>query len=264
MAKSRKEHKLKKKKQKKSKVINILKGVLATILVLVGLVLIFNKQATLGLLSLMEKGHKPPIESKIEPTYDASQVQPANIKDVAAAALKRNQFKPGGQIAIPDIGIHLDIYEGMNSDYLFLGAGEALPRSQVQMGQDGNYILASHRLPEENGTLLFTPLQNSQEGQMIYLTDGKKVYEYVTLWKKTVNANEDTSDINVETEPGEKIITLYTCGDDALKTPFRTVVRGQFVASYDISGNDDPKLEPFLVNGSEVSGYLKYYYLGYY
>lgn len=248
----------KKPKKKHNKLVTFL----LILVFMVGLGLIFNQQIMYFLVGRMTKDNKPGVG--LEPVFDTEQVQPASITDVAEAMANKDKFRASGQIAIPDLNIHLDVYEGLNSQQLFLGAGEHVPRSEASMGQDGNYILASHRLPEGNGTLLFTPLQNSQEGQLIYLTDGKKVYIYKTLWTKTVNASEDVSDINVETKVGEKLITLYTCNDDRAGTQYRIVVRGEMIDSFDILDENDERLSVFTNGSNELSGYLKYYYLGYY
>ena len=242
---------------KKSKVVRRLQITFVTLLILAGLGLVLNQQLMYMTLHSVSQSDKP--GKGVKPVFDASAVTSVGATDVAKVALDRDKFRASGQISIPAVGIHLDVYQGLNNEHLLLGAGEAEPRRKVSMGQKGNYVLASHRMYEKGWTLLFSSLGKMRAGDKIYLTDGGKVYEYESTFVKNVNASNDTSDINVKTD--DKLITLYTCGEDVVSTPIRTVVRGKLIKEYDVKSASDDELSPFLNDANKPTGYLKYYYL---
>lgn len=230
------------------------------ILVVIGLLLVFSNTLTLLFLDYLGRDKSP--GQGLEPNYDASQVVDISPTNVAKASLSASDLRPEGQIAIPDIGMNLDVYMGLNNEHLLLGAGEQYPRDEVKMGDKGkNYVLASHQ--SEDRSKLFTPLENAKAGQKVYLFDGGKLYTYEIEWNKVIHESE-TQYINEQPDnEDEGWLTLYTC--TSIYSQFeRRVVRAKLVDTNKVPSGESELLDPFLTDKSGISGYLKYYYLGYY
>ena len=89
-----------------------------------------------------------------------------------------------------------------------------------QMGQ-GNYALAGHHMRDPQ--LLFSPIVRSKPGEIIYLTDGKKLYTYKITDKQIISkyAVEWIDDV-----ANQKLITLITCDDQGVD---RYAIRGSLV-----------------------------------
>lgn len=112
---------------------------------------------------------------------------------------------------------------GLNNANLLKGACEQLPRSEMKMGEVGNYILAAH-CSKYDKSFMFTSLRYLKSGDEIKVSDDKNVYVYKVNFVKKVNRN-DTSLINESTT--DKLITLYTCYDVNHFYPrYRIVARG--------------------------------------
>lgn len=140
-----------------------------------------------------------------EANYDSSKVKSIRAEDVLKARMNTDKILYQGYVSVPDIGINVPISLGVDNYNLSLGAGTMKP-DQV-MGQ-GNYVLASHFMADDE-SLLFTPLlKRGKVGQMIYLTDLNNIYAYKTTVHKIVPAN-DISDS--ETTQGKPKVTLVTC-----------------------------------------------------
>lgn len=134
-------------------------------------------------------------------------------------------------IAIPDLGINMPIFKGVDDQSLYYGAGTT--KENQTMGQ-GNYGLASHHVFGIVGatSLLFSPLEHAQEGQEIYLTDKEYVYTYTIISVKRITPTQ--SDILDDPKPGtDPLVTLITCTDNYARG--RIAVQGALVkkTSYD-------------------------------
>ena len=114
----------------------------------------------------------------------------------------------------------LPIAKGVDNTTLALAAGTM--REDMQMGK-GNYACWSNMA---NGSkILFSPLYyHAKKGQMIYLTDMKRVYEYRIYQRKFIKA----TDVQVVNDTKNAIVTLITC-DDTGKG--RLMIRGKLVRS---------------------------------
>ncbi|WP_260365329.1 class A sortase [Pediococcus ethanolidurans] len=132
-------------------------------------------------------------------------------------------YAPMGKLAIPNVAMRLPIGKGLGHVVLSRGAGTMT--ADQQMGQ-GNFAMAGHYMT--NTRILFSPLKRVKIGDMIYLTDLKKVYRYRTFSKKTVskNAVEVLRDV-----PGKKVVTLITCASPYNSEPNRIVVQGELVGT---------------------------------
>ncbi|HEY4398917.1 MAG TPA: class A sortase [Lactobacillaceae bacterium] len=154
-------------------------------------------------------------------SYDWRDLKSLNIADVLAARLNNPKHTYAGLISIPDIGVNLPISLGISNESLSIGAG-TLTKNQV-MGT-GNYSLASHFVQGSgNKDLLFSPIYyRGKVGQLIYLTDLKKVYVYKTYSVRVVPPNGiSVTDVLAN----KKIVTLITC--DYTAESGRVVMQGE-------------------------------------
>ncbi|MDR2464646.1 MAG: class A sortase [Streptococcaceae bacterium] len=212
----------KNKKKKHSKLLNLL----LLLLFLVGIALIFNQQIRYMIMS-WNSGKYDASHYTVEQVekndhggeFDFDAVDAVSTEAVLSAQFKNANLNVIGQIAIPDLKMHLPIFRGISNTVLLYGAGTMKP--DEKMGE-GNYSLASHRV--DDPTLLFSPLQKAVKGQMIFITDLKKVYQYKTTSVRRVTPDhvEVLDDI-----PGRKIITLVTCNDPGAIR--RVIVQGDLV-----------------------------------
>lgn len=164
-------------------------------------------------------------------SYDWSKVGPISPEIILKSA--KNDLPVIGAISIPDLDVNLPIFKGITDETISFGAG-TLKEDQV-MGE-GNYPLASHHVYEilNSENLLFSPLTRAKNGQTIYLTDKKTVYQYVI--DNIFIVNPDQVDV-IDDVPNKKIVTLITCTDSVASQ--RIIVQGSLVAIY--NSNDAPK-----------------------
>lgn len=157
------------------------------------------------------------------PDYNEDNVESLSAMTILKYKDDMNRSIAKGRIVIDRIGVNLKIYEGLNNANLLKGACEQLPRSEMKMGEVGNYILAAH-CSRYDKSFMFTSLRYLKSGDEIKVSDDKNVYVYKVNFVKKVNRN-DTSLINESTT--DKLITLYTCYDVNHFYPrYRIVARG--------------------------------------
>lgn len=157
------------------------------------------------------------------PDYNEDNVESLSAMTILKYKDDMNKTIAKGRIVIDRIGVNLKIYEGLNNANLLKGACEQLPRSEMKMGEVGNYILAAH-CSRYDKKFMFTSLRYLKSGDEIKVSDDKNVYVYKVNFVKKVNRN-DTSLINESTT--DKLITLYTCYDVNRFYPrYRIVARG--------------------------------------
>lgn len=157
------------------------------------------------------------------PDYNEDNVESLSAMTILKYKDDMNKTIAKGRIVIDHIGVNLKIYEGLNNANLLKGACEQLPRSEMKMGEVGNYILAAH-CSRYDKSFMFTSLRYLKSGDEIKVSDDKNVYVYKVNFVKKVNRN-DTSLINESTT--DKLITLYTCYDVNHFYPrYRIVARG--------------------------------------
>lgn len=157
------------------------------------------------------------------PDYNEGNVESLSAMTILKYKDDMNRSIAKGRIVIDSIDLNLKIYEGLNNANLLKGACEQLPRSEMKMGEVGNYILAAH-CSRYDKSFMFTSLRYLKSGDEIKVSDDKNVYVYKVNFVKKVNRN-DTSLINESTT--DKLITLYTCYDVNHFYPrYRIVARG--------------------------------------
>ena len=157
------------------------------------------------------------------PDYNEDNVESLSAMTILKYKDDMDRSITKGRIVIDSIDLNLKIYEGLNNANLLKGACEQLPRSEMKMGEVGNYILAAH-CSRYDKSFMFTSLRYLKSGDEIKVSDDKNVYVYKVNFVKKVNRN-DTSLINESTT--DKLITLYTCYDVNHFYPrYRIVARG--------------------------------------
>lgn len=202
-------------------------GFLGVLFILIGLLFVFNKpiknhfvKKTSEQYQISHVTKKEIAENKKkETTYDFDAVKPLDARAIAQSQLsdKSKKLPVIASVAVPSVGICLPVFKGLENDGLYYGAGTLSP--DQEMGE-GNYGIASHR--SDQADLLFTPLEEVELGEKIYLTDLTNVYTYKVVWKETV----DPSEVEVlDVDPNRRLVTLLTCGD--LYATTRVVVQGE-------------------------------------
>ncbi|MFV0556671.1 MAG: class A sortase [Lactovum sp.] len=220
--------------------------VLFILLILVGLSLIFNKSIRNMMIAnktnsyLVSNYDSDSLKKNLdkEADFNFEQVESVDFSSVVSSQTQQN-FPVIGGMAIPDVGINLPIFLGLNSDALLYGAGTM--KENQEMGK-GNYALASHHVFSIAGAseLLFSPLTEAKENMKIYLTDKEKVYQYVIDKIYTVNPEEVTI---IEDHEGEKEITLVTCTDAAATA--RLIVHGKLEKTFSFSKSPSEVISAF-------------------
>lgn len=210
------------KKQQRSR--GWLRWAAIVILLVVSVCLIFNQQIKEHLVgsyrpTITRQSFKQDRQKKA--TYNFSDVKDLNFQTVAQARAKKQPINIIGEITVPAIDMTLPIANGVNNTTLALAAGTMRP--DMQMGQ-GNYALAGHNMA--NGSkILFSPLYyHAKVGQMVYITDLDRVYEYRISQRQFI----DATDVQVVNNTPQKIITLITCDATGAR---RLMIRGDFVKS---------------------------------
>lgn len=205
-------------------------GVLYSVVVLVGIVLIFNQQIKQFLIKQSSDGAARQTlamtrkqlakNNRGKGTYHYDSVKALDLSTVTRAALLRG-LKPIGLVSVPSVGISLPIMKGITNRNLAVGAATMKP-GQV-MGER-NYALAGHHIHGRG--LLFSPLERFKTGSKVYITDLNKVYVYKITLQKVV---DKTQGQYIDDVPNEKLITLVTCASDYEGQRIRQVLQGQLV-----------------------------------
>ena len=160
---------------------------------------------------------------KKKANFSNTETQNLSVQQLVLNQMNAQALPVIGEIAYPRLGIYLPIFNGDDYSTMCYGAGSA--KANQEMGE-GNYALASHNVfgDAETENLLFGPLKQAQEGDLVYLTDKEKVYEYHvdSLSQVTVDQGEVIND-----HAGKKELTLYTCV--TYQGPLRWLVKGSLV-----------------------------------
>lgn len=194
----------------------------AVILLLAGLMMIFNEQIKCVIVDWMTNSSlKQPVkDDDSKGNFDFEKVKAVDNKMVAKAAFSKNQDAIG-KLSVPSVKVKLSIFKGLDNYNLVRGAGTM--KEAEQMGT-GNYALAGHHM--KDGSLLFGPLENVKKGDKIYLADKHHVYVYETRLKTVVDKH-DTNYIN--DVQGQKLVTLITCASGMTGESRRVVVQGELL-----------------------------------
>lgn len=168
-------------------------------------------------------------------TFDFDAVQPVSSEAVLRGALKDKRLPVVGGVSVPSVGINLPVFKGLSNEALLWGAGTLSPE---QIMGEGNYALASHRTYEPD--LLFTPLDQTQIGAAIYLTDLTNIYTY----RAVLNVKVQPTEVKyLDIIDNKKLVTLITCGEvDGIT---RVIVQGELEKTTPIKEATPEMLEAF-------------------
>ncbi len=205
-----------------SKLKKWLSSIALTLVVIFSLALIFNRQIKTRMVSQYNPTVSEQVVTKNEKKkadFNFSKVKSLDWKTVVKARASEKRIKVIGEIAYPDVGIHLPIGKGVDNLTLALAAGTL--KENEKMGK-GNYALAGHHMIDKK--VLFGPLYwKAKVGQKVYLTDEKNIYEYQVTTRKFIKA----TDVQViDDVKDQKLLTLVTC--DATGAG-RLMIRGKLV-----------------------------------
>lgn len=228
---------MRKNKSKKKKRY-FFRNILTFLLLIIALALIFNTSIRNMIIAWRSNSYQVRNVSKEDidknknkkATFDFSKVEPISTESVLKAQWTALQLPVIGGIAIPDLGVNLPIFKGLQNEALMYGAGTM--KETQEMGQ-GNYALASHHIFGITGAseTLFSPLERAQNGMKIYITDKENIYTYVITSVETLSP--ERVDV-INDYPDKAEITLITC-EDAEATR-RTVVKGELESKIAFEG----------------------------
>lgn len=171
--------------KKKTNISTIIIRIAAIILLIVGLVLIFNKQIRN---QMVKQNQSKALSSLTVKKVEQNQKKKGmfdfdKVKEIDFAQVTRSKVKDTsdaiGALAIPEVNMYLPVMLGLSDSAMATGGGTM--RANQKMGK-GNYAIAGHYMTAQG--VLFSPLEDSKKGQLIYLTDLKKVYVYKIYMKK--------------------------------------------------------------------------------
>ena len=235
------------KRKKKKSLRNTLINIVATLLIILSLLLIFNAPIRNMIMVWhtnqyqVIKVDKKTIDKnkEVKTSFDFQHVQSLSTEAVINAQWQAQKLPVIGGISIPELNMNLPIFKGLENVALYYGAGTMKP--DQRMGE-GNYSLASHHIftAENASQMLFSPLVNAKAGMKIYLTDKDKVYTYeITEVKRVTPDRVD----EIEDRDGVKEITLVTCVD--YNATERIIVKGIFKESKAYSETSEDILKAF-------------------
>ncbi|GAB2024778.1 hypothetical protein OfM1_08490 [Lactovum odontotermitis] len=243
---------------KKKKIIVIAVVLLAILAGIIALVLLTSgngaKKTTVSSTSKMVSSSSSSVFSSS--SSSSSSEQPATNGSYTAAMGDRLSSQPLpviGQIAIPDLGINLPVFEGAGDTQILYGAGTVSDNSTIGTG---NIALASHHVFYIAGadSYLFSPLTGAQTGMMIYMTDETYVYKYKI---DSLFVVPDTDLSVLDPVAGKTVVTLIYCVN--FTGPDRAIVRGT-LESKTAYADSDPAVQAYFagpynqVSASQVGG----------
>ncbi|WP_027108616.1 class A sortase [Lacticigenium naphthae] len=156
-------------------------------------------------------------------SFDFSAVEEVTLEDLLQSQFNQSELPVVGSLAIPELGMHLAILEGVSNENLIAGAGTMKP--DQEMGK-GNFSLASHNMKDP--TLLFAPLHQAKPGMKAYLTDKQHVYVYEIATHEIIEPTR----VDVIRDTPSELLTMITCnynGDMRLNT------QGELIDSFPVS-----------------------------
>lgn len=232
-----------------------LQTIVLSLLILVGLVLIFNKSIRNTIMvwqtnhyqvsQVSKKVIKKNKEAKV--SYDFDSVKSISTESVLKAQVTSANLPVIGGIAIPDLGINLPIFKGLGNTELTYGAG-TMKEEQV-MGGDNNYALASHHVFGLTGSsqMLFSPLEKAKRGQLIYLTDKETIYTYTITSVEEVTPEQVAV---IDDTPGQKELTLVTCTD--AEATSRIIVKASYTSEIAFYQASDAIVKAFNTSYNQI------------
>lgn len=224
-------------KQLKNKFLSLL----SVILVLVGLILMFlpklntyvvEKRTAKNVTAvemISPETLQANLESEAEFDFDSIlEISPSQTF-LSSSAIDKSLIL--GRLTIPSIDLNLVVYNGVTNSILLQGAGTMRPN--LKMGE-GNFPIAGHYT--RNKKTLFGDLISVNIGDLIYLTDNEKMYEYKVYDTTIVDPSEtELIEDEIAEERGKPIISLMNCYYvDGKNTDKRYFVFAELIDFYDL------------------------------
>lgn len=193
----------------------------------------------------LERIKKERSEKTDEELFDYSDVQSISSAEIAAVhdIDKRSLI---GFVYVPSIDWKTPILYGSTHKNMLAGGGTLKP--DQKMGE-GNYAVAGHNHPNKN--MMFAPIRFIEIGDIMYMTDKKKVYTYEVTHKEVIMPSRvDVLEDNEEVSE----LTLMSCY--AADGSNRIYVKGKLVKTQDINEVHADVRNRLLKRG-ETRGFLK-------
>ncbi|MDZ5606388.1 class A sortase [Bacillus pseudomycoides] len=184
--------------------------------------------------------------------FQYDMIQPPSLTDVLLASNPTGEAV--GEIISDHIGLHLPIFAGANQSNLLAGAATVSPYQKI--GQ-GNYVLLGHHMKDES--LLFSPIMQLKKGNIVYLRDENKVYQYQIEETEIVHESK----VSVMKDKGDHRLTLITC-DKATATNQRFIATGFLVKSESVKKQHESIVkyyENVKENLNQQAGTQSYWYM---
>lgn len=191
-------------KNRKGKVINILL-VICIIITLLLIVLYFNQSQITTDLIEQEVESINTVGEGLKPVYNAEDIEEVTLSNFLEHKNEFKNAKAKASIKMPSINLELPIFAGLNQTHLLMGAGEQL--ENMNPGDVGNYILASHRM-KTSSKLGFHKIDKLKKGDEIYIKKDDKTFIYKVYLVKYITNSETKY---LEDIKDKAILTLYTC-----------------------------------------------------
>lgn len=214
-----------------------LKRIIPILLIIIGIVLLLTPFIMEGIVKyhnnmmMDDDTLKDAIKDNddVEGEFDFSVISDVDIWSIINGSKDLDKTFLIGTIMIPDLDIHLPIMKGVSNSNLMFGA--ATMKADQSFGL-GNYTLAGHYM--KNKDLLFGSLMDIEIGNMVYISDGKKIYEYEIYDTVVVpDTQMDMLSDEKSDDRGKPIISIMTCYHSS-KTGKRFFALGELVDEYPV------------------------------
>lgn len=206
------------KKDVKVKIINTLYVLIGTVMVVVGLTLLFFNSKLGRAYVVKDNGERvsqhltakqADKNKKLKTTYDATKTTSIDSKSLWNS--RQYPASPIGRMSIPSVNIHNPVFEGYGSALQNLSYGVCTVVPNRELGvKSNNYVLAGHYM-SGYGPAVLDNLHFTKPGDKIYITDMHKIYEYT---EGRMAYDITPKQVEVENNiPGKSTVTLITCSD---------------------------------------------------
>jgi sortase A len=158
------------------------------------------------------------IQENNQGTFETSELN-LELIDSTEINERIDNTKVVAYVSIPTVNLALPILRGASSQNLDVSATTVLENQTLGKG---NYPIAGHRTIHPD--TLFSPLEEVEKGDKVYLTDKQSIYIYEVINKVIVLPEQ----IEVLNDPDEgSIVTLITCYGK--ESEYRRIVIGELV-----------------------------------
>lgn len=215
---------------------------LSVLLIIVGVFILFLPQISSKIIEKHAKENVEQVENisadklqenlNTEAEFDFDSILEISPSQTFRSSNTINEDLILGRVIIPSIDLNLTLYNGVTNEILHAGLGTMRPG--LQMGE-GNFPIAGHY--SRNKDALFGNLTAVDIGDLVYLTDNDKMYEYEVYDTKVVKPTElSWIEDQLAEEHGDSVISLMNCYYvDGKYTDNRFFVFGELVDSYSVN-----------------------------